>query len=243
MTAGKRATAAFEQISLRQRVALVLGLGVTLFGAYGVIGQLQRDAAMRELPTWPDGLVAFEPAWVLAYGALYPVLFAPVVAISDRRVALRAAVAMATIAAVAMPFWLWLPVMRSRPELPIDDIFSHCLSVIYSLDPPNNCFPSMHVATTIFTGRCVWRHDRLVGALTLLLAGGVWYSSLAVAQHWFVDGLAGAAMALLADALAYRGLPRTAFRAGPRAAHLAWIGLWALLFVGVAAPYWLGARA
>jgi len=231
------------QISFGQRVALVLGLGVVLFGAYGVVGALQQGAAMRELPTWLDELVPFSPAWVLAYGALYPVLFAPVVSIRDRRVALRAGLGMSAITLSAMPFWLLWPVTRARPALVVDDVLSHCLAVVYAIDPPNNCFPSMHVATTIFAGRCVMRHDRGMGVVTLLLALGVWYSSIAVAQHWFVDGLAGAALALLADALAYRGLPQRAFPPSPRHWHLLWVALWALLFAAVAAPYALRSQA
>ena len=226
-------------ISWQQRVAMVVGLGIVLFGAYGIVGAAQRDATMRELPTWIDAAIPFHAAWVVAYGALYPVLFAPVVAISDRRVAIRAGLGMSAITASAIPFWLLWPVTRARPELVVDDVFSHCLAVIYAVDPPNNCFPSMHVATTVFSGRCVWRHDEVVGAVTLALALGVWFSSIAVAQHWFVDGLAGATLALLADALAYRGVPPSAFPTGPRRRHWIWVALWAGLFFAAALPYWL----
>lgn len=232
-------TAALVPIALRDRFLVVLGLALVLFGTYGVVGALQQGVPMRELPTFVDDLVPFMPAWVLAYGGLYALLFAPVVAVGDRRVVHRAGLGIAAIVALAVPFWLWMPVTRSRPELLTDGVFAHCLSVIYALDPPNNCFPSMHVATTVFAGRCVWRHDRVMGALTLLLAAGVWFSSIAIAQHWFVDGLFGAALALLADALAYRGLPKTAFPAGPRHLHLWWVAAWALLFlvVGFVVPH------
>ncbi len=240
MRAATPSTDAFVPISARGRLQLVLGLAVVLFGTYGVVGAVQQSGLLRdlttlhELPTFIDESVPFAPAWVLAYGGLYALLFAPVVAVRDRRVAMGAALGMSGIVAAAVPLWLFWPVTRLRPDVLPEGVFGHAVSVIYTIDPPNNCFPSMHVATTLFAGRCVWRHDRVIGALTLLLALGVWYSSIAIAQHWFVDGLAGAGLALLADALAYRGLPRTAFPAGPRRQHLGWVLLWAALFAGVA---------
>lgn len=234
------ATDAFVPISALGRLKLVLGLAVVLFGTYGLVGAVQQSGLLRglttmhQLPTVVDGWVPFSAPWVLAYGGLYALLFAPVVAVRDRRVAMGAALGMSSIVAAAVPLWLLWPVTRLRPEVLPEGVFGHAVSVIYALDPPNNCFPSMHVATTLFAGRCVWRHDRVIGALTLLLALGVWYSSIAIAQHWFLDGLAGAALALLADAWAYRGLPRTAFPAGPRWQHFSWALLWAALFAGVA---------
>lgn len=231
---------ALDPIRMSTLAKLVVGLGALLFGSYSVIAAQQTDAQLVELPTAVDAWVPFSPPWILVYAGLYPILFAPMVVIVDRRVALRASLGMVAIVLMAVPEWLLWPVTVPRVPVPVTDVWTHALALIRSMDPPTNCFPSMHVATSTFAALCVLRHDRAAGAWTLGLAMGVWYASLAVGQHWFVDGLAGALMALGVDVWVYRGLPETAFARTPRWRHGIWLGLYAALWLGVAGAYWVG---
>lgn len=223
-----------------QRLGLVVVLALMFFTTYGVIAAMQVNAELHTLEMAIDRAIPFSPRWILLYGALYPVVIAPLLILSDRRIAMRGALGLVIVVFSGVPFWLAYPVSVPRPPIEVVDIWTWGIVVVRHLDPPTNCFPSMHVAEAAFASLLVWRHDRQWGAAVLLSTAFIWYSSLAIGQHWFVDGLVGIAIALVTHLLVFRGLPREAFVSRDRRWHLAWIGLYVLLFIGFASPWWFG---
>ena len=232
--------AAKHRMSGPERLVLLVAMASMFFLTYGVIGAMQVDADLHTLETALDRAIPFSPPWVLLYGGLYPVVIAPLLILSDRRIAMRGALGIAIVVFSGVPFWLAYPVSVPRPPVEVVDTWTWALAVVRYLDPPTNCFPSMHVAEAAFASLMVWRHDRAWGSALLLATAAIWYSSLAIGQHWFVDGLVGIAIALVAHLVVFRGIPREAFVSRDRRWHLAWVGLYVALFVGFASPWWFG---
>ena len=228
------------RISGPERMGLLLVLAGIFFTTYGVIAAVQVDAELHTLETPIDRWIEFSPPWILIYGALYPIVISPLLILTHRHIAFRGAIGLAIVVGSGVPFWFLYPVSVPRPPIEIVDTWTWGILVVRHLDPPTNCFPSMHVAEAAFASFLVWRHDRLWGGIVLTATALIWYSSLAIGQHWFVDGLVGIAIALAAHLLVFRGLSREDFVSRDRRWHFAWIGLYLALFVMFASPWWFG---
>ena len=157
---------------------------------------------------------------------MYVMSMAPAFAIEDRRLLKRWMITVATMYVVATPIWILYPVEVPREYLPPVDYYSYLIFLIQSVDPSTNCFPSMHVAVATVAGLVIWRIDKIVGTLLLLSAFPIWYSTVAVGQHWIVDGAAGFILAWCSYMIVFyiNPLPKTAFTKMPRVGHLLWIG-------------------
>ncbi len=229
----------------RHRIGLALAGIVLLYGIYGAVGISTAESGrpLHQLRTGVDAWVPFSPPAVLAYLWLFPQVLAPLAVVDDRRTLLRGALAYLMLVLAGLPFWLLFPVTVPRQPTPVVDLFTWGVAVTRWIDPPTNCFPSMHVAEGFFAAFIVYRCDKAVGRLGLVMAAFIWWSTMALGQHWFVDGLAGLIIAIGADALAFRWrpLPADALRAGPRR-RLPWL---LLLYAGLVAlagaPWWTGA--
>jgi len=223
------------------RVA-VLGACLLLFWAvYGGIGVMQAEGAeLYTLHTPVDDWFPLSPIWVLAYLWLFPQVLSPLAIFSSTRVMKRALIAFVVMVAAGIPFWLFYPVTVPREPVPVEDLWTFGLALTRMIDPPTNCFPSMHVAEAAFAALVMRRHDKLVGNVLIGCTFAIWYSTVALDQHWVVDGAMGLAMALIANALAFRGIPPEHFEGRPRAWHATWLGLYVVLFLIAASGWWTG---
>lgn len=217
---------------------------LAFFAIYGTIGHLTASAAptARTLPLPVDDWVPLVPAATLAYLALYPQVLAPLFLAEDKRLLVRGAVAYLLMAGLSAPVWVLMPVTVPRSPVPVDDLFTWGLWITRAMDPPVNCFPSMHVAESFCAAFVVGRCDRRVGRGMLVVAALIWWSTMALDQHWFVDGAVGLGIAVAVDRLVFDvwRAPAGMLRVGPRR-RLGWaIGLYVLLVLVAAVPWWTG---
>ena len=218
------------------------GLGVSV-SIYSVVNLwMASRQPTRVLPTFVDDLVPFYAPSVAIYLGIYALAVAPICIIIDKRAVYRGAAAYATLLLAGVPFWILWPVTVPRSAVPVHDLWTWGVAVTRWVDPPANCFPSMHVAETVLAALICTRLDRLVGVVVGVLAALVWWSTMALGQHWFIDGLAGALLAVAAYLVWFRWLPLPADACRARSR---WYLLWAVLlyavqFVVAAAPWWSG---
>jgi membrane-associated phospholipid phosphatase len=77
------------------------------------------------------------------------------------------------------------------------------LVILRELDMTGNAFPSLHVASAIFTAICLHRQLKSMGCPTwLTMSSWIWcacivYSTLAIKQHVVWDALAGLLMGII----------------------------------------------
>ncbi len=79
----------------------------------------------------------------------------------------------------------------------------------WELDPPNNTFPSAHVAISAITAITMWRERNRFRWLLTATAVGVFITVHTAKQHYFVDAVAGLAVAILVCRLVFHWLPWT----------------------------------
>ena len=225
-------------MSARSRALLTLGFMGGLMGMYLTIGWLRLgtgvEAAM--LPTAVDEWVDFSIGWLPIYLFMLPMSWAPVCAMADRRNVKRWVVSVLLMYVPAIPLWILWPVTVPRDPVAVNDFATFMLWFMRETDPPVNCLPSMHVAVATLAGLLIRRVDRPVGNALLLTMPLIWYSTMALDQHWFLDGLVGMLIAVGTEQATYRLMPVPPEAMGrlDRRAHWGWIGP----FIAVVAMVW-----
>lgn len=187
---------------------LVIAVLATLVHAllYGVPNHFPLAPA-RELPVTPlDRAVPFLPWTVWIYLSDYLLAFVALVATS-RSPGGRTRFVGAFFAAVCIAtatHWLF-PTVYPRGRFPIpadaDTTAALGLFILRRVDSPLSCFPSLHVATSLIAAMAVWTDGtKRLGALCFAWAMLVALATLTAKQHYAIDVVGGAALALLAHA-------------------------------------------
>lgn len=95
---------------------------------------------------------------------------------------------------IAFSFFVLMPCTISRPEIIGNDIYSELMRFLYSIDSPNNLFPSLHCVFSWMTIKTLInnpRIDKWYLYLNYLMCISVAIVTLTTKQHVFVDIIAG----------------------------------------------------
>jgi len=219
---------------------------VSLAPLYFVIAILTQDRPTYAPDIALDRALPLQPAWMLVYGSLYVfVVLLPVLVVRQRELFRRALQAYLMVMIVAYAGFLLYPTAAPRPALVSGDGFAAwSLRLAYSLDPPYNCFPSLHVAYSFVSALTCYRVHRGVGAAAALWAGLIGVSTLLTKQHYVADVIVGALAAYAAYMLFLRRYQREAVaesdrRRAPFRALCA-IGIFGIMVFGFWAAYQMG---
>lgn len=158
-----------------------------------------------------DRLIPLRPAWVLIYASLFYhfLIPLPILVVRQEEQIRRTVRAYLMVWLTAFAFFILYPTGAPRPEEVAGSGFAAwALRSLYGADPPYNCFPSLHVAHSFVSALTVWRVHRGVGAFAIGAALLVGLSTLYAKQHWFLDVVAGIALASLSCAIFLRGIRR-----------------------------------
>jgi membrane-associated phospholipid phosphatase len=157
-----------------------------------------------------DRLLPVVPAWSIVYGTAYAFLIVlPVLVVREVGHVRRTYVAYLLVWGVAFAFFLLFPTVAPRPDKVVGTGFAAWgLRFLYSADPPNNCFPSLHVAHSFVSALSCYRIHRTLGAGAAACAMLVGVSTLFSKQHYVLDVVGGMLLAALAYVVVLRGCPR-----------------------------------
>src|SRR6266850_4604372 len=193
-----------------------------------------------------DRLIPLVPVWAYVYGAIYSVAVVPVFIARDLRVLRRIALGFIGINLIAALVFLGFPTRMERPPLiwlPAGSFTQWTMGLIYALDPPVNCLPSLHVANAFYVGSVARSFDRRVGRFMFALAFLIAFSTLLVKQHYLLDVVSGA---LLGCGIARLAIPRAGWSQDtelPAWHSWLWIpGFYFLYFACAAVAYLAGWR-
>ncbi len=189
-------------VGILTKVVLIVGLAVLHFGSYFLVNQvylLREPVRFWNLQTSLDGEIPYWPwTWVFYYfGFIYSGPWAALVVWRlPAKLFRRAICATLAIILAGVAIHLLIPSRAPWPETlgPVQRVFKESLSV-----KPFACFPSMHVATAVFTAYVslfVFR-SRAVWAASILLAVLIAISTLMAKEHFVLDVLGGTMLALV----------------------------------------------
>ncbi|MDF1563253.1 MAG: phosphatase PAP2 family protein [Deltaproteobacteria bacterium] len=204
-----------ERYDWRERIFwLVVAVSYYLFGWF-VVGKLVAwRGVFYDLSLPIDHRI---PLWVgfsWGYASIFGLIALIILLVRDREIFLKAARGFLIQSSIAFVVFILVPVrMVGRPdELAgrMEGVSAALTAFFYSVDPPLNLFPSMHLCLGVFSG-LVLIEDRPalrwpVYAVILWIA----LSVLFVRQHYLLDAVAGTAMALFFRWWLYRRPARRA---------------------------------
>lgn len=154
-----------------------------------------------------DSLIGFQPRAMALYISLWVYVSLPPALLATRRELYAYGMGMAgTCLAGLVVFYFW---PTAVPAADIDWTRYPGMDYLKNMDASGNAFPSLHVATAIFSG--IWLHHllRRFGAPQWILIFnwmwciGIVYSTLATRQHVAVDVLGGLTLGGLAAWLSF----------------------------------------
>jgi membrane-associated phospholipid phosphatase len=146
-----------------------------------------------------DAVFVLQPAWSAVYASQWVFSFLPVVIVRGVELRRRVVSAYITIVLTAYAGFLAFPTAAPRPAQVTGDGFSvWTLRLVYDIDPPYNCFPSLHVAYSFLAALTAWRVHRRVGAAAFVWAMMIAFSTLYTKQHYVADVAGGALLAFAA---------------------------------------------
>lgn len=103
-----------------------------------------------------------------------------------------------------MVIFFIIPTTYPRPEIEYHGFSGWMLGILHSADTPGNACPSVHVGMTFLAGFGFIKEKRYLFPLFMFWALLISISTLTVKQHYFMDIVAGFAMAILFYFLAQR---------------------------------------
>lgn len=192
----------------RVTLPMVLLVGMVPFYIFIAARVKQGPVHIPEIAL--DRMLAVRPEWALVYGAMYLFLILlPIFAIRDDEHLRRTVAAYLLCWITAYVVFLAWPTAASRPtRVDGDGFVIWALRALYSFDPPYNCFPSLHVAHSFVSALAMYRLHQRLGAVSLVAATLVAISTLFTKQHYVLDVIAGAGLALAGYWLFLRGYAR-----------------------------------
>ncbi len=175
---------------------------VTLDRSYSLLTRL--DAAIPFIPwTW----------WIYFPGYLLGLLIA-VLALRDMRIFYRILVTVLFADLVCVAIFFVFPSTFPRPTNPGPGLTGEAIRWFWSIDPPNNTFPSSHVAMSVLAALAMWKDKNRLRLANYLLTTGVAVTVLTTKQHYLLDVLGGFVVAFGSFRLVFHLWPLERPKAG-----------------------------
>ena len=156
-----------------------------------------------------DGRIPFVPAFAAVYVLAYVQWIAGYILIArESREACCEVLGGEIISKlICMALFIIIPTSMVRPEITSEDFFSRIMRFLYSIDAPDNLFPSIHCLESMVCIHGALRMKR-IGRwylwLTLAFSALVFISTVLVKQHVILDIIAGIAVCEIGQCIARR---------------------------------------
>lgn len=221
-----------------------------LLPMYFLIGRWTEAGPHYQPFIWLDRVMPLTPAWIGVYASLYMCAFLlPLVVVRGNELFRQAMKAyLFVMIASYIGFWLYPTIAPLTEKETVNGFAEWSLQLMYDIDQPYGCFPSLHVAYAFVGALACYRMHRGVGIVATAWSVLIGLSTVYTKQHFVVDAIAGGALGLAAYWLFLKDRPREPVqdvdrRMAPRrasyvvAAYLVAIGVfWIAYQLGLGTP-------
>lgn len=165
--------------------------------AYFVTRIFTTSMKHYKLETPIDSMIPVIPAFIIIYWGAYLFWVAGycTIARSGKKACLELVAADIIAKLICFLIFMILPTTAVRPEVAGSDVFSRALKVLYTIDPADNYFPSIHCLESWACFRGVCRRGSNARITTrgiyFLAAVLVFLSTLFLRQHMVLDVIGG----------------------------------------------------
>ena len=176
-----------------------------LNGIYGLLNSPSRG--ITSLATNLDMSIPFIKQFIIPYVVWYPLV--PIVFIyictKDKLTYCKLLVSLVCGLVISYLTFYFFQTTITRPTLVGNDIFTDIIRILYKIDNPYNCFPSIHVMTCFFMIEGIWKcreRNKAIGIFVTILNILIIVSTFFVKQHVILDAVYGIAIAVVTFAIA-----------------------------------------
>lgn len=169
---------------------------VAAFLLYPVLNQMPQEVHIIKL--WFDEYIPLVPIFSIPYILHIPYLFFSLIffVYFSRRVH-SVSISFLLCSVISSLFYTFYQTTVPRPEIGSKDIFTNLVVLIYTHDKPYNCFPSLHVTSSVLA-YLYWRAITQKVWITLkVFTLFVVLSTLFIKQHYTPDVISGIILAFL----------------------------------------------
>ena len=142
-----------------------------------------------------DNSIPFVPGTILLYVPLLPRVAVPAFALSEEKIRIGFWTYIGVIVSTFAVFLL-IPMKMSRAGLETG-AFEPLFQLLWTIDPPFNTFPSLHVSLATIATLVVWQHDQRLGRWMLIGAMVLTFSTFLAKQHFVIDAIGWVALAII----------------------------------------------
>lgn len=197
-----------RRVSL-ERAILTLSLVIFFIAGYFGVGTSRDPQQARELKTFLDDQIPFIAGSVWTYLLIFPSALLPLFVVRCQRLFRRTAIAYAIVITVSLFCFAYFPVtsLGLRADSAMLDLgraSGWAVATLYSIDPPYNLFPSLHLSIAVLAAFAVWKAARRYGAAAFLTLVVVAVSVCTVKQHVVLDVVGGGTLGALVSFLILR---------------------------------------
>ena len=184
---------------------LAFAAGYVVFcGLYLLTGRIHPLTVSPSPALFIDRLIPFVPPTVWIYYTQFFFLPASVWTLKTTNNAGRTLYSMALASAVSFCVFVLYPTTLPRPLIHSGDLTAVAFRLLYSIDSDSNCVPSLHVALACLGARGMMEENTRAGAFGVVWAGLISISTMTTKQHYLVDVISGACVAVVCFSLVKR---------------------------------------
>jgi len=199
----------FWKRSLVERVVLTTGLTTFLVTGYFSVGMSRNLPEAHVLTTALDERIPFVAGSVWMYLWVFPCALIPLFVVRCSQLFRRTAIAYAVVIAISLICFITFPVTSAglriaQAKFDVSVFSQWAVSLLYSIDPPYNLFPCLHLSVASVAAFSVWKASKPYGSAVFLSVIFIGMSVCTVKQHYLLDVFGGIALAAFANALVLR---------------------------------------
>lgn len=150
------------------------------------------------LQSWLDYQIPFLPIFSIPYILYLPYITATLIFfVWWSRFLHSITISFLVCMLTASYFYIFFQTTVPRPDILSEDIFSKLVKLIYSLDKPYNCFPSLHATFTVLA-HLYWKdYSSRNFPCLIIFTTSILLSTLLIKQHFIIDVIGGTFLAFL----------------------------------------------
>jgi len=174
---------------------LALGVLVIFWGlAYMVPNHLDNRPVKKVIDRVGDA-IPFVDWTVVIYLSVF-ILIGVGIFILAREERGRATVTVLLLIAIHLVIFYFHPTLLPRNRLVPGADWQWVYRILWALDSPRNCFPSLHVSVAMLATLMLWRRHKFMGLVFFVWVLAVALSTLTTKQHYVADVVWGGLLAV-----------------------------------------------
>lgn len=155
----------------------------------------------RSIETALDQMIPFVPAFVLPYAYWFLYVFAGLLflAFVDGKKFYGLLSSIVSGMLVCFVIFYFFPTTVARPEITGNGFFDFGMRIVYGMDNPYNCFPSIHVLNSMLVCMFLMSYNKSIGFNIWNVTSNVLIilSTLFVKQHFVLDAVSAIVIAIV----------------------------------------------